>query len=100
MPRATKFPVCEQRSTTSPSSADLETADLGHHDIEEYQIRMPGIDLAERFLAVRRGRSLIFGIAEVGFQKLHPLRIVVGNQYPRRFGRRSGSRRSCHTSAL
>src|SRR5437868_3720900 len=32
--------------------AHLETTDLGHHDIQQDQIRMPLLDFAKRFIAV------------------------------------------------
>src|SRR5207249_4162067 len=77
--------------------AHLEAADLGHHDVQEDQVRMPRGDFAQSFFAVSRGLNLIVAVAEIRFQQLDALQVVVGNE-DARLALRGGVRAWWHVS--
>src|SRR5262249_35691226 len=70
--------------------ADLEAADLRHHDVEEDQVGLPGGDLVQRFLAVGGGADVVTAVAEVRLDQLDALRVVVGDEDARGRGRGRG----------
>src|SRR5438132_896593 len=92
-----------RRRVRAQALANLETADLGHHDIEENEIGLPVLDLAQGLLTICSRVNVTFDAAEIGFEKLDSLSIVIGDEDARPHGcvqgrqrRRGGRFRTLH----
>ena len=60
--------------------ANLEAAELGHHDVEQHQVRLERRNLVQRILPIDGHGRFDIEPAEIGFEQLDVWLVVVGDE--------------------
>ena len=72
--------MCFVAGSALQHAADLEAAELGHHDVQQEQVRLELGHLLQRFVAVVGRGDFAIDLGQVGLQQLDVGLVVVGDQ--------------------